>query len=110
MYQFKEKNHFQLTYYLPSILRDIPTSEMLKCEKEKGLGNDSIVCVYFLDEWRGRRLREGVWFTQGHTVWYARPVITSDSKVKILSTKHFCVLPTEFNFSDKKIPEAWIQE
>ena len=45
-------------YDLPSILRDILASEMLECEKVKGLGNDSIVCVYFLDEWREKRLRE----------------------------------------------------
>ena len=68
MYQFKKKNHFQLMYDLPSILRDILASEMLECEKVKGLGNDSIVCVYFLDEWREKRLREVIWFIRGHTV------------------------------------------
>lgn len=33
----KKKNHFQLTYDLPSILRDIPATEMLNVKKKKVL-------------------------------------------------------------------------
>lgn len=70
---------------MPSIVRDIPISEMLKCEKKILEMTEQSMFMAGGGEEGGSERVTGL-FKVTQLVWDANPV-TSDPKVKILSTK-----------------------